>query len=149
MKNWIAGAVVAAGLIGSLPAAAEYTVAGSAPSKAEFSAWAQVWYQHVGEAQQGTRLNDFMLRRVYFSLKGERGPRLGFFTHLAADRVGQQGLDDPGVGLGSGIALRDAWISLTLSEAFKVQLGRMYVPLTRNYGTTSTKAMLTTDLPFL
>ena len=149
MKNWIAGAVVAAGLIGSLPAAAEYTFASSEQAKAEFSAWAQVWYQHVGAAQPDTRLNDFMLRRVYFSLKGERGPHFGFFTHLAADRVGQQGLDDPGMGLGSGIALRDAWLSLTLSEALKVQLGRMYLPLTRNYGTTSTKALLTTDLPFL
>jgi hypothetical protein len=149
MKNWIAGAVIAAGLIGSVQAEAEYTVAGSAQSKAEFSAWAQAWYQRVGEAQQGTRLNDFMLRRAYFSLKGERGPHLGFFAHLAADRVGQQGLDDPGVGLGSGIALRDAWVSLNLGEVLKVQLGRMYVPLTRNYGTTSTKAMLTTDLPFL
>jgi len=28
-------------------------------------------------------------------------------------------------------------------------MGRMYVPLTRNYGTTSTKCMLTADLPFL
>jgi hypothetical protein len=123
--------------------------AAAAESKIELNAWAQAWYQRVGEAQQEVRLNDFMLRRVYFSLKGERGQRLGFFAHLAADRLGQQGLDDPGVGLGSGIALRDAWLSFNLSEAFKVQAGRMYVPLTRNYGTTSTKGMLTADLPFL
>lgn len=87
MKNWIAGAVVAAGLIGAMPAEAEHTVTSSEQAKAEFSAWAQAWYQRVGEAQQDTRLNDFMLRRVYFSLKGERGPRLGFFVHLAADRI--------------------------------------------------------------
>ena len=149
MKNLILAIVVAAGLIGFAPAGAEYKIAAADQTKAELSAWAQVWYQRVGEAQQDVRLNDFMLRRVYFSFKGEATPRLGFFTHLAADRVGQQGLDDPGVGLGSGIALRDAWISLNLGEAFKLQAGRMYVPLTRNYGTTSTKAMLTTDLPFL
>jgi hypothetical protein len=53
------------------------------------------------------------------------------------------------VGLGSGVAWRDLWITLNLHEAFKIQVGRMYVPLTRNYGTTSTKAMLTMDLPFL
>jgi len=58
-------------------------------------------------------------------------------------------LDKPGIGLGSGVAWRDLWITLNLDEAFKIQMGRMYVPLTRNYGTTSTKAMLTMDLPFL
>jgi len=44
---------------------------------------------------------------------------------------------------------RDLWITAELCPALKVQAGRMYVPLTRNYGTTSTKSMLTTDLSFM
>ena len=58
-------------------------------------------------------------------------------------------LDNSGMGLGTGVAWRDLWITLNLDEALKIQMGRMYVPLTRNYGTTSTKCMLTADLPFL
>jgi len=73
-------------------------------------------------------------------------PYLGFFTHIAADRIGQDGLDNSSLGLGSGIAFRDLWITLKQSDALKLQIGRMYVPFTRNYGTTSTKSLLTTDL---
>jgi hypothetical protein len=116
----------------------------------EIGLWTQAWYQFVEHGKKdGGDLNDFMARRFYLYLKGDITPYLSFFTHIAADRVGQEGLDSPSVGLGSGIAIRDLWITLKLHEALKVQVGRMYVPLTRNYGTTSTKCMLTTDLPFL
>jgi hypothetical protein len=118
--------------------------------KGEIGAWTQVWYQYVehGKKDDGD-LNDFMARRFYLYLKGDITPYFSFFTHIAADRIGQEGLDSPSLGLGSGIAFRDLWITFKPSEALKVQAGRMYVPLTRNYGTTSTKCMLTTDLPFL
>ncbi|RPI50111.1 MAG: porin, partial [Deltaproteobacteria bacterium] len=118
--------------------------------KGEIGAWTQVWYQYVEHGKKdGGDLNDFMARRFYLYLKGDITPYFSFFTHIAADRVGQEGLDSPSLGLGSGIAFRDLWITFKPSEALKVQAGRMYVPLTRNYGTTSTKCMLTTDLPFL
>jgi len=91
----------------------------------------------------------FILRRNYFSLRGEPAPWLGAFTHIASDRIGQDGLDQPSLGLGSGIAFRDAWVVVRLHEGLNLQLGRMYVPLTRNYGTTSAKSLLTADLPFL
>nr|HDM99879.1 hypothetical protein [Deltaproteobacteria bacterium] len=118
--------------------------------KGEIGAWTQVWYQYVEHGEKdGGDLNDFMARRFYLYLKGDITPYFSFFTHIAADRIGQEGLDSPSLGLGSGIAFRDLWITFKPSEALKVQAGRMYVPLTRNYGTTSTKCMLTTDLPFL
>ncbi len=116
----------------------------------EIGCWTQVWYQYVEHGKKdGGDLNDFMARRFYLYLKGDITPYFSFFTHIAADRIGQEGLDRPSLGLGSGIAIRDLWITFKLNEAFKIQAGRMYVPLTRNYGTTSTKCMLTTDLPFL
>jgi hypothetical protein len=90
-----------------------------------------------------------MIRRAYLYLKGNVTDLVSFFTHVASDRVGQDGLSDSDMGLGTGVAWRDLWITLNVHEHLKVQMGRMYVPLTRNYGTTSTKAMLTTDLPFL
>jgi hypothetical protein len=115
----------------------------------ELGWWMQAWYQHTGKERRGEGVGDFILRRNYFSLKGELAPWLGAFTHIASDRIGQDGLDQPSLGLGSGIAFRDAWIVVRLHDGLNLQLGRMYVPLTRNYGTTSTKSMLTTDLPFL
>lgn len=111
--------------------------------------WSQAWYQHVEKGNDGNDLNDFMVRRAYLSVKGQPTDYLGFFAHIAVDRLGQDGLDNPSQGLGSGLAFRDLWITLTLNESFKIQAGRMYVPLTRNYGTTSTKALLTTDLSFM
>jgi hypothetical protein len=119
-------------------------------TRGEIGLWTQVWYQFVEHGKEdGGDLNDFMARRFYLYLKGDVTPYLSFFTHIAGDRIGQEGLDRPSLGLGSGIAIRDLWITFKLNEAFKIQAGRMYVPLTRNYGTTSTKCMLTTDLPFL
>jgi len=93
-------------------------------------------------------LNDFMVRRAYLSVSGQVTEKVGFFAHIAADRVGQDGLDDSGLGLGTGIAVRDGWILYDHSDAFKIQAGRMYVPFTRNYGTTSTFGQLTLDLTY-
>lgn|GEM_PF-391159 len=110
----------------------------------------QTWYQFMEDGKKsGTKnLNDFMLRRFYFYLSGEVTPKIGFFAHIAGDRIGQDGLDSPSVGLGSGIAVRDAWVYYNVNESFKIQMGRMYVPFTRNYSTTSTFAMLPLELPF-
>lgn len=116
----------------------------------EIGFWTQLWYQFVEDGSPNNdSQHDFMARRAYFNLQGQVTPYFGFFTHIAADRIGQQGLDNPSLGLGSGIAFRDLWLTLNLDEAFKIQAGRMYVPLTRSFGTTSTKTLLTTDLPFL
>jgi hypothetical protein len=119
-----------------------------AQEKVEIGFWTQLWYQYVENGKSGKGLNDFMARRAYFYVKGQPTNDLSFFTHLAVDRYGQDGLDNPSLGLGSGLAFRDAWATWHLSRAFKIQVGRMYVPLTRNYGTTSTKSLLTTDLSF-
>jgi len=115
--------------------------------------WGQVWYQYVGDidrdgdGQWDDDLNDFMARRAYLSIDGDVTKDLGFFVHFAGDRIGQEGLDNSGMGLGTGAALRDGWVNYKLmGNDLMVQAGRMYVPLTRNYGTTSTKALLTTEL---
>lgn len=57
MKKFIAALPVALILSGAQAGADAKTAA--APIKTELNAWAQVWYQRVGEAQQGTKLNDF------------------------------------------------------------------------------------------
>ena len=127
-------------------------------TKGEIGIWTQAWYQRVEDGKiHGDgyeNLNDFMIRRAYLYLKGQVTDYVSFFVHVASDKVGMEmpdgkTLDKSGIGLGSGVAWRDLWITLNLDEAFKIQMGRMYVPLTRNYGTTSTKCMLTADLPFL
>lgn len=117
--------------------------------------WAQGWYQYVedviggGDRPDGD-LSDFLVRRVYLAVDGTVTSWLGFFVHVAGDRFGQRGLDNPGLGLGSGLAMRDGWVSVRLLEdALQLHAGRMYVPFTRNYGTTSTKALLTTDLDWV
>ncbi|MFP4532603.1 MAG: hypothetical protein ACLFNS_07960 [Desulfobacterales bacterium] len=108
--------------------------------------WAQGWYQYV-DPEAGEEIHDFMVRRSYFSVKGTATPELSFFMHYAADRIGQQGLDNSGMGLGTGLAVRDAWVTYkVLGNNLMIQAGRMYIPFTRNYGTTSTKALLTTEL---
>jgi len=108
--------------------------------------WGQAWYQYVNP-EAGEELNDFMIRRTYFSVKGTATPEISFFMHYAGDRIGQEGLDNSSYGLGTGLALRDAWVSYKiLGNDFMIQAGRMYIPFTRNYGTTSTKALLTTEL---
>ncbi len=116
--------------------------------------WGQAWYQYVenmdtdGDLAYDDSLNDFLIRRSYFYLKGTVTPDLSFFVHFASDKVGMDEItNDSGKGLGSGIALRDGWINYKIKgDDLMVQVGRMYVPFTRNYGTTSTKSMLTVDL---
>jgi len=120
-----------------------------AQDKVNFGFWTQAWYQHVENGKGNSHLNDFMLRRAYFSVSGQPLEYVSFFSHIAVDRLGQDGLDNPSMGLGSGLAFRDLWITLDLDEGLKIQAGRMYVPLTRNYGTISTKSLLTTDLSFM
>lgn len=116
----------------------------------EFGFWTQLWFQHAQDGKHGNAdLNDFIARRAYLSIKGQPSDRFGFFTHVAVDRLGQEGLDYPAIGLGSGLAFRDLWVTLHLHKNIDLQVGRMYVPLTRNYGVTSTKALLTTDLSSL
>jgi hypothetical protein len=124
----------------------------------EVGIWAQTWFQYVEDYSHNTSQKDFSIRRAYLYLKGDATEHLSFFTHLASDKVGKHGLDkveeegetdNSGLGLGSGVAWRDLWVTLNLDEALMIQMGRMYVPLTRNYGTTSTKCMMTVDLPFL
>lgn len=88
--------------------------------------WTQAWYQYVengksvGSFGNGKGLNDFMIRRAYFYVKGQPTDYLGFFTHIAVDRLGQDGLDNPSLGLGSGLTFRDLWIVVNLSESFKI-----------------------------
>lgn len=119
-------------------------------TRAEIGIWGQAWYQFVENGKNnGADLNDFMIRRFYFYFKGQVTQYFSFFAHIAADRIGQEGLSIPSLGLGSGLTARDFWITFKPSEVFMLQAGRMYIPFTRQYGTTSTKAMLITDLPFL
>ncbi|MCA1797658.1 MAG: OprO/OprP family phosphate-selective porin [Geobacteraceae bacterium] len=116
--------------------------------------WGQVWGQSVsdmdtdGDGEFDDSLNDILVRRSYFYLSGNVTPELSFFMHYAGDKLGMdEGPDDSGKGLGTGLALRDAWVSYkVLGNDLIVQAGRMYIPFTRNYGTTSTKSLLTTDL---
>ena len=121
----------------------------AAQKKVDIGFWTQTWYQYMENGKNNKDLNDFMIRRAYLYVKGQPTDYLSFFTHIAVDRLGQDGLDNPSLGLGSGLTFRDLWVALHLSESINIQVGRMYVPLTRNFGTTSTKTLLTTDLTFL
>ncbi len=114
----------------------------------EVGARVQGWYQSVGE-EDAAYMHDFMVRRAYLYLQGQVAPKVTFFTHIAGDRLGQQGVDTPGSGLGTGISLRDGWVAYAPFEELKIQAGRMYVPFTRSFGTESTFALLTLDLPFM
>lgn len=122
-------------------------VAQDAPSF-RMGARVQGWYQAVERAAaDGSTANDFMIRRGYVYVTGTLPSDVSLFAHVAGDRIGQQGLDAPGLGLGTGLALRDAWIAWEPDRAFRVQVGRMYVPFTRAFGTESTFTLLAVDLP--
>jgi hypothetical protein len=112
----------------------------------ELGARVQAWYQSVGE-KDSLRIDDFMARRVYLYLKGQVAKDVTFFSHIAGDRLGQEGVDAPGSGLGTGISVRDAWITYAPFDELKIQAGRMYIPFTRAFGTETTFALLTLDLP--
>jgi len=144
--------IVMALIVSSIPASAvEVYKDGDASLSVGF--WGQTWVQTVSDYDTDDdtvwdeSLTDFMVRRAYFNIKGEVNPSISMFVHYAADRLGQEGLDSPGKGLGSGLALRDGWVNYKVADNdFMIQIGRMYIPFTRNYGTTSTKNLLTTEL---
>lgn len=123
-------------------------LAQDAPS-VEVGARVQGWYQAVEDAApDGSTASDFLVRRAYVYLTGSFPTQhVSLFAHVAGDRIGQQGLDNAGLGLGTGIALRDGWVAWEPTPAFRVQAGRMYVPFTRAFGTESTFTLLSTDLP--
>jgi hypothetical protein len=108
----------------------------------------QGWYvaERNGAADGGTA-NDFLLRRGYLSVTGRLSSTVSAFVHVSGDRIGQAGLDAPGLGLGTGLALRDAWVAWQPHAALRVQAGRMYVPFTRAFGTESTFTLVGVDLP--
>src|SRR3990172_5964401 len=67
--------------------------------KGEIGIWSQFWYQYVEDGKDsdndGIRdkgLDDFMIRRAYLYIRAEATPYLDFFTHIASDRIGQEGL---------------------------------------------------------
>jgi hypothetical protein len=151
MRHAVIGFTLVIGVLSgaAVPADARQRFQIDEHTAAQIGLFAQAWYQATRRAPDGENLNDFMVRRIYFSFQGDVSPWFSAFVHIAADRLGQQGLDQSAMGLGTGIAFRDGWIRLNLHDAFNVQVGRMYVPLTRNYGTTSTKGLLPIDLSFL
>ena len=106
----------------------------------------QGWYQSVSEAKT-PHINDFMLRRAYLYMEGQVYRNVTIYTHLAGDRIGQDGVDTPGSGLGTGFAVRDAWIAYSPFNELKIQAGRMYIPFTRAFGTESTFTLLPLDIP--
>jgi hypothetical protein len=125
-----------------------WVATGEEPPSIKWGFRFQGWYQAVERgAADGGDLHDFMARRAYVWATAKLAPKFSLFVHLAGDRIGQAGLDSPGVGLGSGIALRDGWIAWEPDPAFRVQVGRMYVPFTRAFGTESTFTLLGVDLP--
>jgi hypothetical protein len=122
--------------------------AADAPPSLTFGLRLQGWYvaEEHGAADGGTA-QDFLLRRGYLSVTGNLTSSVSAFVHVSGDRIGQAGLDAPGLGLGTGVALRDAWVSWQPHAAFRMQAGRMYVPFTRAFGTESTFTLLGVDLP--
>lgn len=141
----VAKATLAAVLaLGAGPAPARGAEGASLEVHFRFQAWALA--EQRGSADDDVA-DDFLLRRAYLSFAGKLGASVTAFAHVSGDRIGQAGLDAPGLGLGSGLALRDAWIAWQPADACRVQAGRMYVPFTRAFGTEATFALLGLDLP--
>jgi hypothetical protein len=107
--------------------------------------WAQWYDKDVPGKNPDQDRFDAVIRRAYLYVQGKAHPRLYYFVHIAGDRFGQVGLDSPAIGVGTGLALRDAWTTLDYAEQFKVQVGRMYVPFTRAFGTEGAFAMQALD----
>ncbi len=117
----------------------------------EFSFLGQAWMQYASDLSlsSGTRdINDFIFRRAYFIIRSQIGRKANLFTIIGGDRLGQEGLNDSANGLGSGLAIREAWLAYSFHPAFQVQLGRMYIPFTRNFGTTLPLSLMTIDMNF-
>lgn len=117
--------------------------------------WGQAWYQTVsdavdsdGDGRQDADIYDTMIRRAYFYAGADFRDMAGMFIHVAGDRIDQENMQNrPSLGLGANLVVRDAWLTFNLwKKMVRLQVGRMYVPLTRNYGTTSTKSLLSLDL---
>ena len=117
--------------------------------------WGQAWYQTVsdgrdtdGDGEQDSDIYDTLIRRAYFYAGADYRDIASMFIHVAGDRIDQDYMHDrPSLGLGSNLVVRDAWVNINIwKKMVRLQIGRMYVPLTRNYGTTSTKSLLALDL---
>ncbi|MFH1076868.1 MAG: hypothetical protein V1753_08555 [Pseudomonadota bacterium] len=124
------------------------------------SFWTQAWYQYttdvrdteddpIGQPVAEGDLNDFLIRRAYLGINGAITPELSFMTNFAGDKLGMDDMvENTGNALGSGLAVRDMDITAKLvgDNDMILHAGRIYIPFTRNFGTTSTKTQLTTDL---
>jgi hypothetical protein len=89
---------------------------------------------------------DGNIRRAYFYFGGKVSPKFQYFAILAGDKMGQAGVDGAKVGVGTGLAIRDAWVTLALKPELKIQLGRMYVPFFRGFGSQAAFAIQPLDL---
>ncbi len=104
-------------------------------------------------ATDGSDLAEASIRRAYVYFNGRVHPRVGYFAHLAGDRIGQSNITaNTGNGLGNGLAVRDAWTELDVlpganAPLARLQVGRMYVPFFRQMGTTATFTFATIDAP--
>ena len=110
MKTIVLAAVLALGVGVTSAQAAD------APSLS-FGLRLQGWYvaeRHA--AADGGTAQDFLLRRGYLSVTGKLPSKVSAFVHVSGDRIGQAGLDAPGLGLGTGLALRDALSLIHISE---------------------------------
>lgn len=90
---------------------------------------------------------DGSVHRMYVILGGQMNPRLSMLAIFAGNRVGQAGRDASAIGVGTAFAVRDAWVRMDVSDALRVQVGRMYVPFLRCFGTEGSFAIQTLDLP--
>ena len=99
----------------------------------------------VGGDRDEARI-DANVRRAYFYFGGKVAPKFQYFAILAGDKMGQAGVDAAKVGAGTGLAIRDAWVTLALKPELKIQLGRMYVPFFRGFGSQAAFAIQPLDL---
>jgi len=90
---------------------------------------------------------DFEVRRAYLLMNGNIDKRYEYAATLAADGAGRAGVSSPDIGLGSGLAVRDAWVGIQLAPEAKLLVGRMLVPFFRQVGTASTGSLHSMDLP--
>jgi hypothetical protein len=118
----------------------------------ELSFLGQGWFQYATDIRLGSNtrdLNDFLVRRAYFVIRSQIGSKGNLFVIYGGDRLGQEGLNDSANGLGSGLAIREAWFAYNFHPSFQIQAGRMYVPFTRNFGTTLPLSLMTLDMNFM
>ncbi|MGE5814666.1 MAG: porin [Acidobacteriota bacterium] len=110
---------------------------------------AQVWYEALQHAAPDhTTGQDFLIRRAYITLNGKLPGNVSLVAQIGGDRIGQQGLDNPGLAVGSGVAFRDLFIAWEPTPAVRLQLGRMCIPFVRAFGSESAFGLLALDVPF-